>query len=338
MTKSKEQKTTSDERRTTSDERRGIRRLVGAWACAVALVGCNLTDDQPPVEDPGGTDGGAAACLEAAAELPNICLPGMYFLADYDQGGGNVVLVDDPVAAAGVGGGVLVNVSASADWVGSYEFDGGECTVGCGWCQPGQSFCYKDYDEDGRPTCGLCLGPEVADQATACADFLLACQGIDPTGDPDTSGDAGGGGADDTGGGDQTGGADDAGVVEYDCSAWDPRDAVLLERGVAYLDLAIAGEIAEHYGDPLALCDDTRFTRTTTGHYSIARMTSTGVLAQMGLRPGDVILSANGAPLATLDAIADMTVDIFYGTRIDRAFSLAYQRGRATHQIKVIVE
>lgn len=87
MTKSKEQKPKSDERRGI----RGIRRLVGAWACAVALVGCNLTDDQPPVEDPGGSDGGtaggAAACLEAAAELPNVCLPGMYFLADYDQVG-----------------------------------------------------------------------------------------------------------------------------------------------------------------------------------------------------------------------------------------------------------
>ena len=60
---------------------------------------------------------------------------------------------------------------------------------------------------------------------------------------------------------DETGADDDmdepGALPEYDCAQWDPNGAVTLDvKGNAIVDAAIVEEIAVHYGDPLADCDD----------------------------------------------------------------------------------
>jgi hypothetical protein len=256
---------------------------------------------------------------------------------DWDGADYNMLLIDDPKVSLGVGGGVLINASSSADYIGNYHFDGGSCTIGCGWCQPGQSFCFKEFDDDGFPVCGACIEPG-EDAATVCEDFLLACQGTDPTG-ADTTGSSESTGAE-TDGADTSGGAlgDEPPPLEYDCAGWDPVDAVSIDgRGVVYVDPTVVEAIATNYGDPLALCDDTRFSRRSDGHYQVSRMASTGVLAQMGLRPGDVVLYLDGEPMSSLDAIARATADLFYDDRPASRFTLTIQRGRQKKALNIVV-
>lgn len=303
------------------------------------LMACNLSEDEPPETTSVGTTGlGPEACFENAQEQQLQCVSmGMQWIQEWDGLDYNMLLIDDPKGSVGVGGGVLINVSSSADYVGNYQFDGGSCTIGCGWCQPGQSFCFKEFDDDGFPVCGACIEP--GENAPAiCEDFLLACQGTDPTG-ADTTGSDESSGAE-TDGADTSGGVldDEPPTLEYECAGWDSVDAVSIDgRGVVYVDPSVVEEIATNYGDPLALCEDTRFSRRSDGHYEISRMSSTGVLAQMGLRPGDVVLYLDGEVMSSLDAVARATADLFYDDRPAGRFTLTIQRGRQKKALNVVV-
>jgi hypothetical protein len=149
--------------------------------------------------------------------------------------------------------------------------------------------------------------------------------GLDETGaDGDSDSDDG---LDETGSDGGTG--ETGGLLEYDCSQWKPSGAVTLDaRGNVAVDAALVEEIAVHYGDPLAVCDDTSFRQTSTGHFVIARMATNGLLAQMGLLPDDVILAIDGEPMIDIDTIAATTVDLFLGSRVTSGFTLTIGRGR----------
>ena len=304
---------------------------IGAALIGAGVGACNLVDDEPPtVEDTEGTgDSECQAQLELAAAE---CLPGMQLFATYDEGSSNVLLVDDPEVSVGVGPGAwLIQVSGSADYIGSYQHEGESCTVGCGWCQPGESLCHSGLDENGVPQgCMLCIPFGIPDLGAQCAQFMEACQGegLDETGSD--------GGLDETGsdgGLDETGSDDDMneseGLLEYDCAQWDPSGAVTLDaKGNAVVDATIVEEIAVHYGDPLADCDGTSFRQRSDGYFSIGSMAPNGLLAQMGLRPGDTILAIDGEPMNDIDTIAATAVDLFLGSRVTSGFTVAIHRGR----------
>jgi hypothetical protein len=308
---------------------------IAATLFAAGLTACNLVDDEPP-EDPNEqatTDGeaGQAECLEIAEQIQSQCLPPQQFIAMWDEGNSSMILVDDPAASVGIGpGGWLVQVASSADYIGSYHFDGDTCTIGCGWCQPGQSLCHSGFDEDGLPSCMMCVPAETPDPGEQCAQHLQACMGagddgLDETGaDDDTSSDEG---LDETGSDGDTG--ETQGLLEYDCSQWQPSGAVTLDaRGNVIVDAALVEELAVHYGDPLADCDDTSFRHTSTGHFAIVRMATNGLLAQMGLVPNDVILAIDGEPMTDIDTVAATAVDLFLGSRVTSGFTLTIGRGR----------
>lgn len=305
-----------------------------AGFCSIA---CNLADDEPydPGETEGtdGTDGGAAGCFEAAA---NQCLPQQEFIGIFEEGDADVVLIDDPQASVGVGPNAwLVSVQSSADWVGSYMYDGGTCTVGCGWCQEGQSLCHGGFDGNMLPNCYTCLPPDTEDIGEQCATFVAAActapsdddGGLDETGDD---------GLDETGddGLDET-----TGPQDYDCAGWDPAGAVDLApvRGTFVVDAGVVQEIASYFGEPLADCDDTKFGQTADGHFAIRRMASGGMLAQLGLRPGDTIVALDGKDMADVDTIANTAVSLFLGETMTTGFTLTYRRGRSKSQLRILV-
>ncbi len=304
--------------------------LLVPWA-----VACNLVDDEPanPV-DIGSGDGGQAACLEHAAEIQAECMLPLQFVSIYDQGGSTMIVADDPSVTVGVGPNAwLVQVSAEADYIGTYQFDGETCTVGCGLCQPGESLCHTGFDDEGLPECGLCIPWDTPNPGVECATFAAspACAGGADDGTDSGEGeqtDEDSGGADGTGSDD--GFIDDEVPLEYDCAQWDPTGAVALDiRGNATVDAALVEEVAMHYGDPLADCDGIKFTQLSNGYFALSEMASTGLLAQMGLVPGDTIVAINGEKMSGLDAIAEMAIDLFLGSHITSRFTLTIGRGRS---------
>jgi hypothetical protein len=318
--------------------------VIAAALFASGLAACNLVDDEPPI-DQGATDGsvGEAVCLAQLEVAQAQCLPGMTFIAMWDEGNSSMTLIDDPAANIGVGPNAwLVQVSASADYVGTYQFDGDTCTVGCGWCGPGQSLCHSGLSEEGVPEgCMACIPFDAPDVGSQCAQFITACMG--PDGGLDETGSDGGldetgsdGGLDETGS--DEGLSESEGLLEYDCAQWDPAGAVTLDMaGNAVVDAALVEEIAVHYGDPLADCDDTSFRLRSDGYFAIGTMNPNGLLAQMGLQPGDTILAVNGESMSDLNAIASTTVDLFLGSRITSGFTLAVRRGRETFAKAVVL-
>jgi len=56
-------------------------------------------------------------------------------------------------------------------------------------------------------------------------------------------------------------------------------------------------------------------------------MAPKGLLAQMGLRPGDTILAIDGERMNDLDTIAATAFDLFLGRRVTSGFTLAIHRG-----------
>src|SRR5690606_10427202 len=164
---------------------------------------CNLVDDEPdiPIEGSAGS-GGQAGCLAFAEVVASECMPPQQLITIWEGGGGEMVLIDDPAAAVSVGpGGWLVQVSSSADYVGTHHYEGDSCTVGCGYCAPGQALCFADQDEDKVPECVSCMSADMPDAHEQCALFVQACA------------DAGaeGGGLDETG---SEGGLDETGSDE----------------------------------------------------------------------------------------------------------------------------
>lgn len=83
--------------------------------------------------------------------------------------------------------------------------------------------------------------------------------------------------------------------------------------------------------EPMATRAIRRVCSSTTalnGGFAVARMTNTGLLAQMGLRVNDVILAIDGEPMTDIDTIAATTVDLFLGSRVTSGFTLTIGRGR----------
>jgi hypothetical protein len=225
-----------------------------------------------------------------------------------------------------------VQVASSADYIGTYQLEGDTCTIGCGWCQPGQQLCHTGVNENGVPGCFMCLAGDVPDPGAECAAFLSVPSCAGGLDEPD-------GGLDDTGGSDdgldETGDSDDGlhegeGLLGYDCSQWAPADAVTLDtRGSGVVvDAALVEEIAAHYGDPLADCDDTRFRRRSDGYLAISNMATNGLLARVGLFPGDIILAIDGRAMGDLDTVASTMAELFLGNRVTSAFTVTIGRGR----------
>lgn len=300
---------------------------------AAGVTACNLVDDEPDEPIESGTDGsaGAAECLAMVEQVQSQCMPPQQLISIWDEGNSSMILVDDPAASIGIGpSGWLVQVNSAADYIGSYQFEGDDCTVGCGWCQPGQSLCHSGVGEDGFPGCMLCLEAGTPDPGAQCALILEACNGAGDGGLDETGDD---GGLDETGSGVDEIGDDDAGETEgmlgYDCAQWDPTGAVILDvRGNAVVDATIIEEIAVHYGDPLADCDDTSFHVRSDGSFAISSMSPDGLLAQMGLQPGDAILAIDSVAMRDIDTIAATAFDLFLGSRVTSGFSLTIGRGR----------
>jgi hypothetical protein len=311
-------------------------------ATLVAVCACGTSDDQPPPPPPIDT----ASCFDVAAEIAAACIDkGMNVVLDFNGGTGHVILVDDPSGSIDIGGiGFLIDADADANWVGDYEFDGGDCTVGCSWCDTGQSLCHGGFDSNGQIQCALCLNPAEGDVVQTCTDWLRECNpdGVGGSGGSGAAGGSGGSGAAPPGGSSGAGagapGGTEDGDAEYDCESWNPAGAALQDgSGRVFVDRNVVAQITAHFGNPL-VCEGTKFRLTESGHYQLSRASSTGVLAQMGLRVGDVLLRSNGVELDSLDAVADLVADMFYGPQIRSQFTLTYERGRRTQQLVVLIE
>lgn len=310
-------------------------------AAAVLLAGltaCNLVDDEPPdLGHDSDTDGeaGQAECLAAAEQIQSQCLPPQQFIAMWDEGNSSMILVDDPAASVGIGpGGWLVQVGSSADYIGSYQFDGDTCTIGCGWCQPGRSLCHSGFDENGLPACMMCIPADTPDPGEQCAAPSISRCAWQPT----------------------MGGSTRRVVRPTPAPTVAPtRPEPVATRArprACSSTTARSGNRREPWcSTHAATCSSTprswrrsRCTmaalcptaterafgshRPSTGHFAIARMTTTGLLAQMGLRPDDVILAIDGDPMTGIDTIASTTVDLFLGSRVTSGFTLTIGRGR----------
>ena len=102
-----------------------------------------------------------------------------------------MILFDDLLASTQVAqSGWLVEMPSASYFVGSQYFGDGHCTVGCGWCQPGQSLCHSGLDENGPSGCMLCMPWDTPDAEAQCAELVESCGGADD-GDDTDSGDTG---------------------------------------------------------------------------------------------------------------------------------------------------
>lgn len=297
-----------------------IARLTTALL-ASGVLACSLVDDEPPGVDTDDVDGVPEAC-HAQYELAQAkCLPGMQFESMVDGAGGSVILVDDPGAAVGVGPDAwLVQVSTEADYIASYQFDGATCTVGCGWCDTGESMCHQGFNENGYPVgCFMCLPYGTPDVGAQCADFMAACVGLDETGANDD-------GADETGA--DTEAMEVADADTFDCRDWDLDEAVVVdERGGVSIDAAIVELAAAHLGEPLAKCDGTRFRRRSDGYFEVSALVGDGLLARIGLEQGDVILELDDEPMRETDLVVSKAMDLFMGARPASKLTLVVSRG-----------
>jgi len=292
---------------------------------ASGVLACSLDDDdQPPAGDAGGTGPDKEVCLEQLEAAQAECLPGMSFHSSFQSGGGSIILIDDPGAAVGVGPDAwLVQVGAQADYVASYLAGDANCSAGCGWCQPGDSMCYQDLDENHIPVgCFMCLAYGTPDAGSQCAEFMAVCGALDETGE---------GGPDDDGA-DETGVASDSGAMAlaegFDCRDWNLEHAVVLdEGGDVIVDAAIIEMAASHFGEPLAKCDGTRFRQRSDGYFEVSALADDGLLARIGLAPRDVIFEVDGESMRDADRVVAKAMDLFMGARPTSEVMLVVLRG-----------
>jgi hypothetical protein len=169
--------------------------IVGITLAALAtnIIACNLVVDAPDAPVEGSETGGpgdSGECLEAVEPIQSMCMPPQQLFLMWEQAA--MVPLDDPGASVELApGGWLVEVTGS-DYVGSQHFGNGTCTVGCGWCQPGQSLCHTGLDENGSLGCMFCIPAGIDDPEVQCAQFLDACFGAGEAGSEATgTGDTG---------------------------------------------------------------------------------------------------------------------------------------------------
>jgi hypothetical protein len=318
------------------DNRTSLGPLITALL-ASGFLACSLVDDEPPVADTGDTGSAEDVCLEQLEAAEAQCKPGMNFEAMIEEGGGSIVLIDDPSATVGVGPNAwLVQVATAADYIASYRPGGITCSAGCGWCKKGESICHQGFDESGTPIgCMMCVPYGTPDMGAQCAAFMDACEGLDETGPDDD-------GADETGA-DETGTDSDsdsgamavADLETFDCRDWDLEDAVVVdERGNVTIDAAIVELAAAHLGEPLAKCDGMRFRRRSDGYFEVSALATNGLLARIGLARGDVIVAVDGESMRGADRIVSKAMDLFMGARPASELTFVVLRGSDTiHEV-----
>lgn len=265
-----------------------------------------MDDDQPP--PPGTTTSEIPeTCQEELDAIPGQCLPGMNIYATVHDGDSNIVLIDDPAATVGVGPGAwLVQAATESDFIASYSTQGGECSAGCGWCNPGESLCHQGLDDNGAVVgCWMCLPFGTPDMGSQCAEFAAACM--------DNSDD----GLDETG----------AGYGSYDCSQWDLTDAVSKDPNNIFVDRWIVEELTDHAGAPLVDCDQTRFRQQEEGYFVLSHTTPGSLFSRMGLQPNDVILTIDSEPMNGADVILSAMMGLVDS---QDGFAFTFQRGQNT--------
>jgi hypothetical protein len=307
--------------------------------CLGTSAACNLVDDEPRV-DPDATSGGAGedrqSCLETAAEIQAECEYPLQFWVSSEGGGSTMLLVDDPSASVGIGPGAwLVQVATAADYVGMYQYSGDSCEIGCGWCALGQHVCHGGLADDGLPLCWACLPFDAPDAAAACLAALSTCaDGEGGSDDGTTSGTGGEDGVDETG----------SEVIEpgasnpYDCTMWRPGEGVSRDHsGALVLDATLIEDLRVFHGEPLVSCDATRFRWRSDGLLEVSRRADQGLLAQMGLVPGDVVLAIDGRSMNGYDAVMRTVDELLASGSRRTAFTLAIQRGNRRFVERVLV-
>ncbi len=317
-------------------------------SCGTLLVaasmgtGCNLIDDEPPPLGGGSDDGGGSGtdgpttCLDAAVEIQSMCEPPLQFFTQYGGGDVEVVQADDPTASVGVGPNAwLISASASADWITWASFEGDECTIGCAYCQQGQSLCHAGFDDANLPICGACFEGDAETAGAACAAFVDACLAGGGGGVDETGGDDGDGGADETGGGggvDETGGDGGAAVPEptpvVDCSSWDPASLVVHEAdGRVRIAAQSIEDLVAAAAAPLSECDDTAFVVRPDGYLAVSRRSPSSLVAELGLSAGDVIYAVDGRRVSSVGVATEIALEYFFSSPMPSSIRLTIERG-----------
>lgn len=281
--------------------------LVPISAVAWWMSACNIVDDEPTLDDSGGTGGPSdnEVCIAQLETLKEVgCPPGYELHMVFDGSDSTVVLADDPGAAVGLGAGLVVHFGgkAGADWVGYEVTQGPTCSVGCfaPRCGEGQYGCYAINPV----TNGLCTYycQDEAIEPQACDEVAEACLDSDP-------GMVDGGGLDETGGGE--GGADETtgGVMDepFDCSRWHPEAIEQPEVGGPFrVPQTLVDQLVMQSGDSLVECDGVRLRPSRDGHWTISKMRHAGLLGALGLRVGDELRRVDDVELDSLDALASV--------------------------------
>lgn len=296
-------------------------RLIRVAVVAVAACsGCKVLDDDEPILTAGGGTGdyGERSCKEAVQEIKDCEYPFQWWF-DSDGGSGKLVLIDDPAATVGVGPNAwLVMISSEADYIGTHDYDGGDCHAHCGWCEAGQYMCHGGLTEDLVPRgCVMCFPYGLPDVGEQCAALQAVCL------EGGTEGDEG---LDETG-------ADTDAIGEYDCTTWRPQEGVRRDRSTITIDAALVEEVFLYQGEPVAVCDEARFRRRSDGHFEVSRLVSHGLLPEMGLATGDVILAVDGVPLNNLDSVMQAASVLADAAR----FTVTIARGDERFDMNVIV-
>ncbi|MCX4242530.1 PDZ domain-containing protein [Paraliomyxa miuraensis] len=263
-----------------------VPRTIVMVAAVAAGAGCKLLDDdEPPLPMGTGGEAGGSCIADAIEAIGAACPPPRQWWVDHSGGTSKAIAIDDPSAWVGVGPGAwVVQVSSSADFVGTYIDIGEECTPACGWCMPGEHACHAGYGEGGLD-CVACLPLDTPDVVESCAIIIEAClQG-------------GGEGLDETGAGTSDG------IAGYDCSWWHPEDGVERDGGTVTVDAALIEEALLYQGEPIASCDGTRFRAREDGHFVVSRLGEQGLAVAMGLELGDALLAIDGQTLNSIDAM-----------------------------------
>jgi hypothetical protein len=284
--------------------------LVLVSAVAWWVSACNIVDDEPTLDDSGGTGGPTDndVCIAQLETLKEVgCPPGYELHAVFDGSDTTVVLVDDPAAAIGLGVGLVVHFGgkAGADWVGYEVSQGPTCSVGCfaPSCGEGQYGCYA-IDPVTNGLCTYYCQDDVIEQQ-ACDELAESCLGDPGMGD--------GGGLDETGGGeggtDENGGETTGGVMDepFDCSRWHPEVVAQPEAGGPFrVPQTLVDQLVLESGDSLVECDGLRLRPSSAGHWTISKMRHAGLLGALGLRVGDELRQVDDVELDSLDALASV--------------------------------